>query len=301
MPLKPRGCLHHDRRHLMRARACLATELATQPDGSVQSRVSTLRSEAPLMLRLTWAKESEPAIAKTLNAARVCLAAGAAGPIGGDEYSLDIDVGAGSALVLRDISATLLLPGPCGEQSRMRTTIHVAADATLIWLPEPLIAARGCHHLNEVSIELDPGARLLLREELLLGRHGESPGTLRQRLCVRRGSQPLHQQHLDLGPGASGWNTPAVAGNHRALGSALIVDPAWGDDIPQAKLLSGDAALLPLAGPAALVSALAADSLALRRLLDSGLESLNPFWSTHPAPEVEADRLDYDTRRQVIA
>jgi urease accessory protein len=285
----------------MRARACLATEFASQFGVSKRSRVSTLRSEAPLVFRLTAARESEPAIARGLDAARVHLAAGAAGPIGGDEFNLDIDVGAGSALVLRDISATLLLPGPRGEPSSTRTRIHVAAGATLIWLPEPLIAARDCCHLNDVRVELDLGARLLLREELLLGRHGESPGTVRWRLCVRLGGQALHQQHLELGPDINGWNTPAVAGHHRALGSILAVDPDWDEHTPQARLLSGDAALLPLAGPAALITAQAADSLALRRQLDSGLDSLGTFWSIHPAQEMKADHLDYDKRRQVNA
>ncbi|MDN5872439.1 MAG: urease accessory protein UreD [Nitrococcus sp.] len=234
------------------------------------------------MLRLTIAGKAEPWAANVPDAARVCLAAGAAGPIGGDQLALEVDVGADSVLILRDISATLLLPGPDGEPSRTRTDIHVAAGATFIWLPEPMIAARDCHHINDVRVELDSGARLLLREELLLGRHGESPGTVRQRLRVRLGGCPLYQQHLDIGPGAAGWDSPAVVGDHRALGSILAVDPAWSDGTPPARPLAGDAALLPLSGPAVLVSALGADSLALRRSLDGGLKTLGPPFGRVP-------------------
>jgi urease accessory protein len=264
----------------MRAQAELATECS---GGRGLTRVATLRSQAPLMLRLTRPKEAEPQAVSAADAARVCVAAGAAGPIGGDEYTLHVDVGAGSTLVLGDISATLLLPGPHGEVSRQRTDIHVAPSATLVWRPEPLIAAQDCHHVNDVRVALDSGARLLLREELLLGRHGERPGTVHQRLRVRLGGQPLYQQHLTIGPGIAGWDSPAVAGNHQAIGSLVVVDPAWNDGAPPTKLLADDAARLPLAGPAVLISALAADSLALRHSLDSGLASLGPPWATDSA------------------
>jgi urease accessory protein len=258
----------------MRATAALAVEGVALPGGAIRSRVSTLRSQAPLMLRLTNPKGPEPWTGSVTAAARVCLAAGAAGPIGGDEYALSVDVGPGSTLVLREISASLLLPGPHGEQSALRTTVRVGAGATLIWLPEPVIAARGCHHLTDVRVELESGARLVLREELLLGRHGEQPGAVVQHLQVRIAGRPLLHQDLALGPGAVGWDSAAVTGGRRALGSLVVVDPAWADDPPQAFLLGNTAAVLPLAGPAALVSALAPDALALRRCLDEGLALL---------------------------
>ncbi len=137
----------------MRARAHLATEHT----GNGRTRISTHRSEAPLVLRSTLAAPRYPPWAPRLaGAAHVHLTAGAAGPIGGDHLSLRVDVGAGSALVLQDVLSTLLLPGPRGEQSRTRVDIHVAADATLVWLPEPVIAAKDCNHRTDVHVELDP-------------------------------------------------------------------------------------------------------------------------------------------------
>jgi urease accessory protein len=157
----------------IRARASLATELHLPAQGAGRTRVSTLRSEAPLILRPALPKAREPWAAHAHDVARVSLAAGAGGPVGGDELHLQVRVGAGSSLVLAEISPTLALPGPHGGQSRLRVDVEVAAGGTLIWLPEPVIAARGCDHLTDVRVELDEQARLFLREELLLGRHGE--------------------------------------------------------------------------------------------------------------------------------
>lgn len=263
----------------MRARACVSTVLRTTTSGR-RSSVATLRSEAPLVLRPTAAKAPEPWVSHTGDAARVSLAAGAAGPVGGDELVLHVDVGPGSCLVLGEVSPTLLLPGPYGERSRTRVRIRVAAAATLVWLPEPLIAARGCNHLNDVQVALEETSRLFMREEVLLGRHGEQPGRVTQRTVVHLGERPLYRQDLDIGTRAAG--SPAVLGSHRAVGSALIVDP---DRLghAEAQPLGRDAALLPLGGPAVLITALAEDNLELRDRLRAGLRALGPPWDPRAA------------------
>lgn len=267
----------------MRARVEVATELRAVPAGGERSCVSVLRAEGPLMPRLTMPRGPEPGVARLTDAPRICLAARAAGPVGGDRYHLDVDVGPGSMLVLSDVSSTLLLPGPHGEQSRTDVRIHVAAGGTLIWLPEPLIAARGCDHVNRTRVDLDAGARLLAREEVLLGRHGEESGTVRQHMRVRLRGRSLYAQDLDLG-GHLG-RTPPVIGGHRAVGSVLVVDPGWAESPPSARRLPAAAAVLPLAGPAALITALGDDNLALRRTLHTGLHALGPDWDTDPAAE----------------
>jgi len=85
----------------------------------------------------------------------------------------------------------------------------------------------------------------------------------------------FHVRNLDLGPGApGGWDGPAVLAGHRALGQLLIVRPEFADVPVQARLLGEYASLMPLAGPAVLVTALASDALRLRRVLDDALNSL---------------------------
>ncbi|MDI3389011.1 urease accessory protein UreD [Streptomyces sp. B-S-A8] len=269
----------HRARPLMRARAELAVALTAGSGGRGRSRVARLRSDGPLLLRPAIATGPEPLRRWSLagqNTARISRAAGAGGPLGGDDLRFHVEVGADAALVLRDVSATLALPGPHGEPSRIRTTVRVGRNATLVWLPEPVIAARGCDHHSSTRVVLEPGARLLLREELLLGRYGEHPGTVRQRLRVCQGDRPLYDQELAVGPGTPGWQGPAVTGGRRALGSLLVVDPRWSaeHDGPPAVTARPDTAVLPLSGPAVLVTALAEDAIGLRRRLDDGAAEL---------------------------
>jgi urease accessory protein len=263
----------------MRASAHLAVAQAQTKDGT-RTRITRLRSDPPLVLRPTNPVGPEPLPHWNLRGpatARVSLVAGAAGPVGGDHLCLSIDVGPGAALVLRAVAATLALPGPHGQPSRSEITARVAANGILVWLPGPVIAAQGCHHHAVTRVTLEPGARLLLREELLLGRHAEQPGAVRQRLRVCLDNRPLHDQEVSIGPGASGWDGAAVTGGRRALGSVLIVDPDWDHnriDLP-APAVAADTALLPLSGPAVLVTALARDALALRHQLDIGIAAVD--------------------------
>lgn len=119
----------------------------------------------------------------------------------------------------------------------------------------------------------------LLREEMLLGRHGEAPGDFTSRLRITYGGAALYDQQLSFGPSADGWNGAAVLGNARAVGTVVAVDPGWMDTLPQALPFHSDAALTPLAGPSVAIGAVASDSLALRRLLIRGLDELGPPWA----------------------
>lgn len=261
---------------LMRASAFLTV---AKVEGTARTRITRLHSDPPFVLRPTnpvggepmrhWHQGGPPPL-------QVSLVAGAAGPVGGDDLRLGIDVESGAALVLRNVAATLVLPGPHRQQSRIETTIRVAAGGTLVWLPKPVIAARNCDHHAITHVRLEPGARLLLREELLLGRHAEPPGAIRQRLRVSLGDRPLYDQEFSVGPRAAGWDSPAIMGGRRALGSVLIVDPDWDPDLIDlpSPIVDTDTALLPLSGPAVLVNALAKDGLALRYQLDTGIAAV---------------------------
>lgn len=260
----------------MTARAVLASELA--PDRRC-SRISVLRSDGPLVLRPCRPKSVEPLVHGNRDAARVALAAGTAGPLGGDSYALDVQVEAGSTLVLTEVSAMLILPGVAGERSHMRIRVRVEDGATFVWWPEPVIAASGCDHCHDIGITLAGTARMILREEMLLGRHGESPGDLSSRLRITRDGTALYDQQLSVGPTADGWDGAAILGDAGAAGSVIAVNPGWAGDMPTAKPLHRNAALIPLPGPAVAISAVAADSLALRRLLSRGLNELGPPWA----------------------
>lgn len=265
----------------MSARARVVTALMTRA-GSPRSRVSEVRSEAPLALRSCNAKGPESWAAHLPHFARVSVVASAAGPVGGDRHRLDVIVGAGSNLLLNEISATLLLPGRDGARSRTDVRIRVEADATMIWMPEPVIAVRGCDHVNDVRIDLDPTARLLVREEVVLGRHREASGSVRQSIRVRRGSQQVYCQDVDLGTGVG--HSPVVAAGFRAVGSMLLFDPRAADQLMTTATAhrpvgsAATCALMPLGSGGVLVGAFAHDTVDLRRQLSEGLASLGPPW-----------------------
>ncbi|GAA0660941.1 hypothetical protein GCM10009535_45600 [Streptomyces thermocarboxydovorans] len=61
---------------------------------------------------------------------------------------------------------------------------------------------------------------------------------------------------------------------HRAAGQLLVVRPEFAERPVPARALSQTTVVLPLAGPAVLVTALAPDALLLRRELDAALDLL---------------------------
>ena len=163
-------------------------------------RLPVQRSQAPLVLRRT--------------ADAVYLVSGAAGPLGGDTLELRIEVRAGATLRLRTVAAAVALPGRYGEESRLTVTATVGPGARLEYLPEPTVAADGARHRTEVTVRLAADATLLLRDEVLLGRHGERGGACRTRLAVDRDSaqgwRPLLRHELDVSGTDAASCGPAV-------------------------------------------------------------------------------------------
>ncbi|WP_193105047.1 urease accessory protein UreD [Brachybacterium sp. FME24] len=256
--------------------AVIATELR---DG--RTRISRLRADTPLSPRPTIASGEEPYI-RGGDAARIRMSASAAGPVGGDTYLLDIHVREGSTLLIRDVGATLVLPGPHGESSRWVTRLRVEEGATCVWVPEPVIAAAGCRHHHVIDADLAPGARLLYREELVLGRHREEAGSLSAHLSVRRGGQASVVQQIDLGPAAVGAGASSVFGPNRALGNVIVVDP---DGAPGPAAAAPDAASAVMRQDPACVqiTAVGQDVPELRNRLDTAMGLLGEPWAA-PGP-----------------
>ena len=279
----------------MRAVAELVAEAG--PGGFL--RLPVQRSQAPLVLRRT--------------ADAVYLVSGAAGPLGGDTLELRIEVRAGATLRLRTVAAAVALPGRYGEESRLTVTAAVGPGARLEYLPEPTVAADGARHRTEVTVRLAADATLLLRDEVLLGRHGERGGACRTRLAVdrdsARGWRPLLRHELDVSGTDAASCGPAVLAGHRAAGTLLSVESDEPGGAGVAGVIGGASgaseadvvdgafgaggsiepwvAVMPLAGPGVLVTALAHDTRVLRQRLDWGLDQL-PGRSASPAAGVEA-------------
>jgi urease accessory protein len=239
-----------------RVSASASIEAVAGPGGV--TRLPVLASQVPLVLRRT--------------PSAVYLVGGAAGPIGGDELSLRITVGAGAFLRLRSAAASIALPGLDGLESVLRVSVSIAAGGRLEYLPEPVVVSAGARHATLISAALADGASLVLRDELLLGRHGEAGGCARTVLHVNYAGRPLLRQSLEVSGTDPVSLGPAVLSARRAAGSLLLAgEPsdtgAAGMGGHPSGLATPERAVMPLAGPGVLVTALADDAVTLRRRL----------------------------------
>lgn len=270
-----------------------------QPDGT--TRLTTLAGEAPLLLRRTTRRDeiSDMSLSAGFNGAsdpdllnghrggdivpapaQVCLAGGSAGPLGGDALRFSVDLGPGARLEVHGVAASIALPGPNGRESSLEIQARVGEGGALLWSPQPLIAARGARHRTFARVELAADARLVWRDELILGRDGEESGSVSTRLRVTRAGRVLLDREVAMGPRHPGSLGPSGSGGHRALGTVLIVDSAWAHDPSAHSAFAGIAAqddpgvavaTMRLSGPAVLISAAASDGAALARVLDRTL------------------------------
>ena len=243
-----------------RLRASASIEAVAGPGGA--TRLPVLASQAPLVLRRT--PDS------------VYLVGGAAGPLGGDSLALRITVGAGAFLRVRTAAAAIALPGLDGLESVLRVSVTVAGGGRLEYLPEPVVVTAGARHATLVSVALADGASLVLRDEIVLGRHGEAGGSARTVLQVSYAGRPLLRQSLSVAGTDPVSLGPAVLSGHRAVGNLLLAGPPSGTPpsttgpggssaAPQAD--GPTVAVMPLAGPGVLVTALANDAVTLRKRL----------------------------------
>ncbi|MFJ4879380.1 urease accessory protein UreD [Streptomyces sp. NPDC088745] len=231
-------------------------------------RLPVLAGEGPLALRRTRSADGP-------DRSRVTVVGAMSAPLGGDRLAVEVEVLEGAALTVDAAAATVALPGRLARRAHYDVRLTVGQDAELHWLPEQLISARGSDLRMTTTVDLAPSARLVLREEQVLGRHGEETGTLFTRLTVRRAGRPLLDQELAYGPGApGGWDGGAVLGGHRATGQLLVVREGTAHSEPRPRLLGETAVLTPLGGEAVLVTAVAPDARALRQVLDVALSDV---------------------------
>jgi urease accessory protein len=253
-----------------RNRVAAAAEIVAVPGAGGSVRLPVVRSQAPLVLRRT--------------PEAVYLVGGAAGPLGGDCLSLTITVSAGAFLRVRTAAASIALPGADGLESVLRVSVSVAAGGRLEYLPEPVVVTSGARHATVFRAELTAGASLVVRDEVLLGRSGEAGGEYRSVLWADYAGRPLLRHSVTVSGADPVSLGPAVLAGHRAVGSLLVVAPdglAGSSDQTKSTVVAGRAdgrvagqtlaAVMPLAGPGILVTALAEDAVTLRQRLTLGL------------------------------
>lgn len=209
------------------ASATVGASLAVERGG-----VRAARSSVPLGLRQLRDERD--------GVVRVAVVQTGAMLLDGDDLSLSVTVEAGARLVLCDVSATLAHPMASRVGASWRLSVRAGAGAAVVLVEQPLIVADGARVRREVSIDLAPDARLLHRETLVLGRHGEEGGAIRARTRVLRAGRPVFDDTLDTFEVAV-RSSPAVLGDARVVGSLSLFGCGEELESPEGLLLaSGD-------------------------------------------------------------
>ncbi|MFL6125837.1 urease accessory protein UreD [Actinophytocola sp.] len=207
---------------------------------------------------------------------RVVMTGSCAAPLGGDHYTVDVNVGSGAAVDFSSTAAAVALPSSDREPSHIGTTIHVDTGGRLRWSPEPTIYGGGSHHHTTTTIHLGDDACLIYRETQILGLQGRPPAEARSHIRVTLAGKPLWDQETAFGEDVPGGAGPAINAGARVLQQTLLVRPdLWWHtgthDIP-AQVLAPGSCLLPLAtGPALLISVQADDVQEATRISAKGL------------------------------
>ncbi|MBF0626321.1 MAG: urease accessory protein UreD [Magnetococcales bacterium] len=173
-------------------------------------------------LRVLWPR---PPLGEPLQAV---LTNTAGGLVGGDRMTIDLQAGAGTrALVMAQAAEKVYRS--TGADCIVETTVAVAEDALLEWLPQETILFQNARLRRRTRIEVADTARLLAGELLVLGReaHGErfTRGRLREVWEVYRAGRlvwadvlhldgPLEElrQHPAALAGAGSWATQLYIG-----------------------------------------------------------------------------------------
>jgi len=265
---------------------------AGEPVGVVCVRVGSARLEGgmPTLERLHCAG----ALAARLTPDGLVLVGAGAQPVGDDRLDIGIELGEGAHLAIRSSGATLARAGEPGAVSTTATTVSVGPGASLSWIVEPSVAASGAIHRSRTSIALDVTARLAWRDEVILGRYGESvPGSWATAMDLRRGGAALRVGETQLGPNWPSWSSSVVTRGARCYVAVVIVDPGI-VDLPDLEGLGdrvgnvagADGVALRLEGPAVELAAWGASLAGCRTLIGRWACELAMPWLpreiTHP-------------------
>ncbi len=186
------------------------------------TRRARLREEGALRLRCPGPPSPE------LEAVVINTAGGVAG---GDDFDIDIAVGAGARLVVTTAAAEKIYRST-GPDATVDVKLKIGAGAELAWLPRECILFNQARLKRVIDVDLALDARLTFVEGMVFGRSGMGEavehGCLFDRWRIRRDGRLIHAEALQLdGAIARRLAHPAIAKGAVAIGTVLLVP---GDD-----------------------------------------------------------------------
>ena len=217
------------------------------------------------------------------------------GMAGGDAMSVEVDLGPGSDAVVTSQAAEKIYRSQ-GADTRIDTSLTVAAGAALAWLPQESILFSGARLNRRLAVDLAADARLVACESVFFGRSamGESVqrGALRDRWRIRREGRLVFAEDVRLeGAIAEALGRSAIGAGARAAATILVAGGDLAERLEQVRALAEEAQAGAVELGAGLVSdllivrLLSPDAQALRRVLVTLLRHLTGralprTWST---------------------
>ena len=206
------------------------------------------------------------------------------GMAGGDAMSVEVDLGSGSDAVVTSQAAEKIYRSQ-GADTRIETSLTVAAGASLAWLPQESILFSGARLNRRLAVDLAADARLVACESVFFGRSamGETVqrGALRDRWRIRRDGRLVFAEDVRLeGAIAEALGRSAIGAGARAAATILVAGGDVAERLEQVRALAEEAQAGAVELGAGLVSdllivrLLSPDAQALRRVLVTLLRHL---------------------------
>jgi urease accessory protein len=180
------------------------------------TRITVERSDGRARVGLVMGAFAPRLIDREAATARVALAAAHMLLLDGDDVLIEIEVGDGCTLEIEDIGGTVAYPGA----SSFEVAATIGVGARLLWRGLPFVVTTGATARRRTSFTLAAGASLLVRETLVLGRHGEVGGAIASGITVTRDGDPALIERLEADGAVPG---AGVLGPHRVLDSVIAI------------------------------------------------------------------------------
>lgn len=172
-------------------------------------------------LNLTGGSLAPRLISADSAGAKVALVATTALLLGGDEVDLQLRVGSGAWLEIIETAGTVAYDAQ-GSSSSWRVRALVEDGGLLLWHGEPFVSSNGSNTLRSSVFDLGRGAVLCTRETVVLGRTGESGGSVRIQTRVRCGHEAVLVEDLDLTDRPT-RHLPGILGASRVLDTVTLI------------------------------------------------------------------------------
>lgn len=209
------------------------------------------------------------------------------GVLQGDVLEAEIGVESGAHAIVTTPSATKLHRSD-DAVAESRTTLRVADRGILEFIPEPLIPFSGSRFVEDLTVDVERGGRLLAWEILAPGRTARGErfqyDLLGLRLRVREGGTPVLRERAELRPSLE--KLPSIAlGDATHYGVLLAVggEPDLLEGPIRERLRGHRAGVSRLPGSGIIVKAVAGSTGEIERLFRGIREDVLPTWTRRPA------------------